>query len=174
MTDGMTDIPKLSDLLIGILQLVLSCDGHLTHLLPLSLQVLKLLLQHDTIVSSFMLHQQFSRPSHSILVGLPRSKLLLKSLHSSALIKVINYYYQLYLHYQYYLQYLHYQRIYIYMHVYNYDEDSHHNMCTCTQEYVLNCNSSRCMYPSQLTLCFASCVATASGSPVMGSVFSSC
>ena len=89
MTDGMTDIPKLSDLLIGILQLVLSCDGHLTHLLPLSLQVLKLLLQHDTIVSSFMLHQQFSRPSHSILVGLPRSKLLLKSLHSSALLIII-------------------------------------------------------------------------------------
>ena len=138
--DRLTDIPKLSDLLIGVLQLVLSCDGHLTHLFPLSLQVLKLLLQHDTIVSSFVLHQQFSRPSHGILVGLPRSKLLLKSLHSFVIIKVTNCYYQLYLHvhYQYYLQNLQYQRIY--MHVYNYDEDSHHT--------VLNCNSFRCIYIS--------------------------
>lgn len=73
-------LPKMSNLSVSIFQCVLPCHWHLAHLLPLSLQVLQLLLQHNFIFSRFMLHQQFSCPSHCILTWQSWTQLLLKSL----------------------------------------------------------------------------------------------
>ena len=75
-----TAIPELSNSPVSLLQFALSVHWHLTHLLPLSLQVLQLLLQHSSVFSRLLLHEGLGCLGDRVPARHPRSQLLLQSL----------------------------------------------------------------------------------------------